>query len=108
MNDISYIVPGLERCDRKCRNCGWRDGFSGVCMLTGRAAEYIKRLEHDNAEKVVYCKDCIYCEVEVRTYKYHGKDQYTCKHRDGLSVIELNPMDYCSRGKARRVADENA
>ena len=102
MNDINHIVPGLESCNRKCRKCRWRDCFSGECMLMNRAAEYIKRLESDNSEKMVYCKDCIYCDMEERTYKYHGTDRYTCKHRDGLSVlIGLDPMDYCSRGVAR-------
>lgn len=109
MNDINYIVPGLESCNRKCRKCRWRDGFSGECMLMARAAEYIKRLESDNLEKIVYCKDCIYCEMEMRTYMYHGTDKYICKHRDGLPALaELNPMDYCSRGKAKEwVSDEN-
>ena len=76
-------------------------------MLMNRAAEYIKHLEDDNAKKIVYCKDCIYCEFEQRTYQYHGADKYICKHRDGLPYVpELSPMDYCSRGKARTEVSE--
>jgi hypothetical protein len=107
MNDIKHIVPGLESCNRKCRKCRWRDGFSGACMLMNKAVEYIKRLESDNSKKIVYCKDCRYCEFEQREYKYHGSDRYTCKHRDGLPILpELNPMDYCSRGKRKEDANE--
>lgn len=110
MNDINYIVPGLESCNRKCRKCRWRDGFSGECMLMARAAEYIKRLESDNQEKIVYCKDCIYCVMEERTYMYHGNDTYRCTNREGLPIIPaLSPMDYCSRGKAKEgETNENA
>lgn len=107
MNDIKHIVPGLESCNHKCRKCNWRDGFSGECMLMNKAVEYIKHLEDDNAKKMVYCKDCIYCEFEQRTYKYLGADKYICKHRDGLPyMLELSPMDYCSRGKARTEVSE--
>lgn len=102
MNDIKHIVPGLEYCNRKCRKCRWRDGFSGECMLMNRAVEYIKRLESDNSKKMVYCKDCMYCEFEQRDYMYHGSDRYICIHRNGLPHSpELNPMDYCSRGKRK-------
>lgn len=108
MNDIKHIVSGLESCNRKCRKCTWRDGFSGACMLTNRAVKYIKALERDNSEKMVYCKDCIYCGFEERTYKYHGEDKYICKNRDGLPTVPyIKPMDYCSRGKAKEDAHEN-
>lgn len=108
MNDIKHIVPGLEQCDRKCRKCRWRDGFSGGCMLMGRAVEYIQQLEHDNAEKVVYCKDCLYCVPEERKYMYYGKDKYRCTNRDGLPIVpDIDPMDYCSRGKAKEGAKDD-
>ena len=106
MNDIKHIVPGLESCNGKCRKCYWRDGFSGMCMLKNKAAEYIKRLECDNAKKMVYCKDCIYCNFEERTYKYVSEDKYTCRHRDGLYTSALSPMDYCSKGVARKADTE--
>ena len=106
MNDIKNIVPGLISCNRKCRKCEWRDGFSGACMLMNRAVQYIKRLEDDNAKGKVYCKDCAYCEFEQRTYKYLGEDKYTCKHRDGLSRLGgVDPFDYCSLGVVRQAMD---
>lgn len=110
MNDIKLIVPGLESCDGKCRKCRWHDRFSGGCTLSTKAAKYIKRLESDNAKKVVYCKDCIYCVMEERTYMYHGNDTYRCTNRDGLPITPaLSPMDYCSRGKAKEgETNENA
>ena len=110
MNDTNLIVPGLESCNRKCRKCRWRDGFSGECMLMARAAKYIKRLESGNSEKIVYCKDCMYCEMEMRPYMYHGTDRYTCKNRYGLPPFpDLSPLDFCSRGMAKEgLSNENA
>ena len=106
MNDIKYIVPGLEGCNGKCRKCSWYDRFLGKCMLKNAAAEYIKYLEADNAKKMVYCKDCIYCESEERVYKYLGSDKYMCRHRDGIGAAYVCPMDYCSKGQLRGVEVE--
>lgn len=102
MNDIKYIVLGLESCNHKCRKCNWHNKFSGECMLMDKAAKYIRRLKADNAKKMVYCKDCIFCEYKPRPYMYHGEDKYICKNREGLSdIYGLQPMDHCSRGKAK-------
>ena len=102
MKHIEKIVPGLRKCDRKCRKCFWRDGFSGACTLRDAASNYIEILEADNRKKMVYCKDCIFCEKKDANYRWQD-EEYTCKHSDGLRRLGhgVNPMDYCSVGVAK-------
>lgn len=110
MNRIEQIAKGLKACNRKCRKCSWHDLFSGECMLMDCAADYIGVLEEDNAKKIVYCKDCIYCAKKEPTYRFES-EAYECKNRDGLPVLpNIKPTDYCSRGvrKTEVKDDENA
>ena len=99
---IESITADLRKCNSKCRKCYWRDGFSGECTLNYNAAEYIETLEADNRKKMVYCKDCIFCEKKGANYRWQD-EEYTCKHSDGLRRLGhgVNPMDYCSVGVAK-------
>ena len=99
---IDSIVSDLKKCNGKCRRCRFRDGFSGECMRVNNAIEYIKIIEEDNAKQKVYCKDCIYCEIRIpnagrRSYEYR------CVHKDGLSSLYVDAMDYCSKGMVKNM-----
>ena len=96
------ILEGMRTCTAKnCRKCEWRDKFVGGCTLLPEAVKYVEKLEHDNAKKMVYCKDCIYCKVRPARYAFES-DEYECMNKEGLSFITaISSMDFCSRGKAK-------
>ena len=101
------ILEGMRMCVAKnCRKCEWRDKFSGGCTLLPAAAKYVELLEHDNAKKMVYCKNCIYCKVTPAKYSFES-DKYECTNREGLPIIPaISAMDFCSRGKAKMLLPE--
>ena len=101
MKNADKVLAGNKACNHKCRKCEWKDGFSGVCTLHPLTIEYIEALEQDNAKKMVYCKDCIYCKKIEAVYRFES-NKYECTNRDGLPIIpRIDPMDYCSRGEAK-------
>ena len=102
METYERILEGMKMCVAKnCRKCEWRDKFSGGCTLLPAAVKYVELLEHDNAKKMVYCKNCIYCKVTPAKYSFES-DKYECTNREGLPIIPANSsMDFCSRGKAK-------
>ena len=102
MKTPERILEGMRTCTAKnCRKCEWRDKFAGVCTLLPAAVKYVELLEHDNAKKMVYCKDCIYCKVTPAKYSFES-DKYECTNREGLPIFPaISAMDFCSRGKAK-------
>lgn len=94
---IDSIVSDLKKCNGKCRRCRFRDGFSGECMRVNNAIEYIKIIEEDNAKQKVYCKDCIYCQKKDADHSWQ-REEYRCLHKEGLSSLYVQPMNYCSSG----------
>lgn len=100
---IDTIVPGLLNCNRKCRKCSWRNPLSGECTLNVAAAHYIKALEIDNGMQMVYCKNCVFCEVIKPDHAYE-EVKYKCMHREGLANVDVSPFDHCSKGVDRENA----
>lgn len=106
MNNLEHVLVGLERCNGNCRKCGWRNRFDGSCELHPTVIAYVKTLERDNAKKIVYCKDCMFCEKEEARFALDN-DRYECKHKDGLRKIYVLPVDHCSVGVPRRAKLED-
>ena len=101
---IESITADLRKCKGKCRKCRFLDRFSGECMRVNNALEYIKIIEDDNAKEKVYCKDCIYCQKRESDSCW-GADKYRCMHKEGLSSLHVQPLDYCSIGRAKMDAE---
>lgn len=66
-------------------------------MRVNNALEYIKIIEADNARGKVYCKECIYCEKTDPEIDWKPI-VYRCLHKEGISSLYVQSMDYCSKG----------